>query len=273
MTTTHLHRAAGLTIQVIGGPTAVLELGGLRLLTDPTFDPPGEYLVGGRTLTKLLGPAVPLDRVGAVDAVLLSHDQHADNLDRSGRAYLAEVPLVLTTRSAAGRLGAGVTALPPWSHIDLTRPDGQGDLRITAVPAQHGPDGTEHIVGEVTGFVLTATDLPTVYVSGDNASLDVVREVAGRFPRIDLALLFAGAARTPLLGEANLTLDSRDAVAAARILYAGRVVPLHVEGWQHFTEGPELFRRAFVEGGLGDRLVAARAGEPMVLGRRPAATT
>ena len=272
MTQTDL-RAGALTIQVIGGPTALLELGGLRLLTDPTFDPPGEYPVGGRSLTKITGPAVPLDHIGPVDAVLLSHDQHADNLDRSGQVYLAGVPLVLTTRAAAGRLGIGVTALPPWRHVDLARPDGAGTLRVTAVPAQHGPDGTEHIVGEVTGFVLAGSGLPTVYVSGDNASLDVVHRVAERFPRIDVALLFAGAARTPLLGEANLTLDSRDAVTAARILGAEHVVPLHVEGWRHFTEGPERMRQAFIEAGLGDRLVAARAGEETVLRPRPVSDT
>ena len=31
-----------ITVQAVGGPTALLELGGLRILTDPTFDPPGE---------------------------------------------------------------------------------------------------------------------------------------------------------------------------------------------------------------------------------------
>jgi hypothetical protein len=41
-----------LAVTLIGGPTAVLELGPLRLLVDPTFDPPGDYpLGGGRSLT------------------------------------------------------------------------------------------------------------------------------------------------------------------------------------------------------------------------------
>jgi L-ascorbate metabolism protein UlaG (beta-lactamase superfamily) len=41
---TPLHNSTGLRITYIGGPTALLEFGGLRLLTDPTFDPPaGEY--------------------------------------------------------------------------------------------------------------------------------------------------------------------------------------------------------------------------------------
>jgi L-ascorbate metabolism protein UlaG (beta-lactamase superfamily) len=31
-------------ITLVGGPTVLLELGGFRLLTDPTFDPPGSTI-------------------------------------------------------------------------------------------------------------------------------------------------------------------------------------------------------------------------------------
>jgi L-ascorbate metabolism protein UlaG (beta-lactamase superfamily) len=73
---------AELTVRLVGGPTAVIELGGVRLLTDPTFDPPGDHPIGDRVLTKTSGPALPAEDLGRVDAVLLSHDQHPDNLDR-----------------------------------------------------------------------------------------------------------------------------------------------------------------------------------------------
>ncbi|MEO3874928.1 MBL fold metallo-hydrolase [Nonomuraea sp. B12E4] len=240
-------------IRYVGGPTAVIGLGGVRLLTDPTFDAPGDYPIGDRVLTKTAGPAFGLDEVGPVDAVLLSHDQHPDNLDRAGRAHLASVPLVLSTGSAAARLGeAPVRALPNWETVEV------GAVRVTGVPAQHGPDGTEHLVGEVTGFVLAGDGLPTVYVSGDNASLDVVREVAGRVGPVDVALLFAGGARTPLV-SGYLTLTSDDAVTAAQILKARYVVPLHFEHWAHFTQGRETVERAFAE--LGDRLRLPAPGE------------
>src|SRR5262245_17997154 len=85
----------------IGGPTLVLRIGGLRLVIDPTFSPPGEYeSAPGRMLVKLTGPALSEDEVGDADAVLLSHDQHVDNLDPAGRAFVARSPIVLTTPSA-----------------------------------------------------------------------------------------------------------------------------------------------------------------------------
>ena len=216
-----------LTVHASGGPTAVLEIGGLRLVTDPTFDDAREYRspTTGASLVKTSGSALTPDGVGAVDAVLLSHDEHPDNLDVSGREFLKRAPIVITTPGGAERLGGAARGLAPWEHVDLPRPGG-GELRVTGVPAQHGPEGCEPITGEVVGFVLTAPGLPTVYVSGDNASLEVVHRIAGRFPSVDTALLFAGAARTFLFDGALLTLDSAGAAEAARILGVRRVVPL-----------------------------------------------
>lgn len=64
------------TLTLIGGPTVLIELGGLRLLTDPTFDEPGKYEARGIVLEKKSGPALSADQLGVFDAVLLSHDQH-----------------------------------------------------------------------------------------------------------------------------------------------------------------------------------------------------
>ncbi|MFJ5229386.1 MBL fold metallo-hydrolase [Kitasatospora sp. NPDC088391] len=245
------------TVQVFGGPTALIEYGGLRLLTDPTFDAPGDYPRGdGRFLTKTLPGTVDPAALTPVDAVLLSHDEHPDNLDRSGRALLADVPLTLTTRGGAERLGGTARGLAPWQSVDLDRPGG-GAVTVTAVPAQHGPDGSEPVVGEVIGFVLTGDGLPVVYVSGDNASLAVVERIAERFGPVDTAVLFAGAARTGIFDNALLTLDSARAAEAAALLGARRVVPVHFDSWAHFTEGREPLLAAFTAAGLADRLELA----------------
>ncbi|GAA4253128.1 MBL fold metallo-hydrolase [Dactylosporangium darangshiense] len=230
-----------------GGPTVSFTYGGLRFVTDPTFDEPGEYPIGERKLVKTAAPLAPAP--SRSDVVLLSHDQHPDNLDHSGRTFLSSVPVVLTTPTAAGRLGGTARGLEPWADATV------GAVTVTAVPAQHGPDGTEHLTGPVTGFVLAAAGEPTVYVSGDNASLRVVREVADRFPGVDVAVLFGGAARTALLGEANLTLDAAGMVEAARILGVREVVAAHVDSWGHFTEGPDDVRAAFDRADLGGLLL------------------
>jgi L-ascorbate metabolism protein UlaG (beta-lactamase superfamily) len=241
-----------LTVQLVGGPTAVLEYAGLRWLTDPAFSPPGEYEGG---LRKTTGPALAADAVGAIDVVLLSHDHHSDNLDPDGRAFLPRAGQVLTTVAGAERLGGNAVGIEPWSSVTV------GEVTVTAVPAQHGPDGTDHITGPVIGFLLAAPGLETVYVSGDNASLDVVRAIADRAGPVAVAVLFAGAVQLPhRFDGAYLTLSSDRAAEAARILGARAVVPLHYEGWSHFTQGEAELRAAFAGNGVSDRLVVAERG-------------
>jgi L-ascorbate metabolism protein UlaG (beta-lactamase superfamily) len=255
---------AVLRATAIGGPTALLELGGVRLLTDPAFDPPGEYpRPGGYSLHKTAGPALAPAEVGPVDAVLLSHDHHDDNLDAAGRAYVAGARRVLTTVPGAGRLGGAALGLEPETTVALPRPDGS-TLSLTAVHAQHGPDGTDHLTGPVLGFILAGDGVPSVYVSGDNASVAVVEAIAARHGPVDVAVLFTGAARVPAFDDI-LTLSGERAVAAARALEARAVVPIHCDGWAHFSEGVQDVEAAFAAAGMTERLAVAAPGASVVV--------
>jgi L-ascorbate metabolism protein UlaG (beta-lactamase superfamily) len=249
-------------LTLVGGPTAILSYGGLRWLTDPTLSPPGEYPGG---LVKTAAPALPADEIGPIDAVLLSHDHHADNLDPAGRAWLPSAGRVFTTVEGAQRLGAGAVGLAPWSSAEVTARGG-ATVTVTALPAQHGPDGSESIMGQVIGFLLAATGWPTVYISGDNASLDVVRSIAERCGPVDVAVLFAGAVQLPhRFDGAYLTLSSDRAAEAAKLLKAATVIPLHYEGWTHFTQGADALRAAFAGNGIADRLALIAPGATVAL--------
>jgi L-ascorbate metabolism protein UlaG (beta-lactamase superfamily) len=246
------------TVLLVGGPTAILEYAGLRWVTDPTFSAPGEYAGG---LVKTTAPAVAADQVGVVDVVLVSHDHHADNLDPAGREFALRAPRVFTTTVGAQRLGGGVTGLAPWQTATIDRPGG-GSVTVTALPAMHGPPGCEDITGPVIGFLLSGEDLETVYVSGDNASLNVVREITERLGPVDVAILFAGAVQIgKRFDGAYLTLSADRAAEATLILQARVTVPLHFEGWAHFTQGADELRAAFHGNGVADRLRLPMRGE------------
>jgi L-ascorbate metabolism protein UlaG (beta-lactamase superfamily) len=252
---------AALKLTLIGGPTAILEYAGLRWLTDPTFSPPGEH----DDLVKTTGPAVAPEGIEPIDVVLLSHDEHSDNLDPGGREFLPRAGRVLTTPEGAARLGGNASGLEPWRSVELQRPNG-AVVSVTAVPALHGPPGAEPVTGAVTGFVLGGDGLPTVYVSGDNASLDVVREIAEHTETIDVAVLFAGAVQIPdIFDGAYLTLSSDLAAQASLILGAETVIAMHFEGWTHFTQGAEEVRAAFAGHGISERLRIPTRGEPVVV--------
>lgn len=123
-----------ISITLIGGPTALIEIDGFRLLTDPTFDAPGPYQLPHVTLEKTVGPALKADAIGPVDAVLLSHDQHSDNLDNSGRA-----PLQMRRGSAVRRRRQDPRAVPPH-HGHQRHHRARAHRRLEAFsPEQRGP--------------------------------------------------------------------------------------------------------------------------------------
>jgi L-ascorbate metabolism protein UlaG (beta-lactamase superfamily) len=92
-------------------------------------------------LEKKTGPALSAEAVSPVDAVLLSHDQHFDNLDHAGRAFLHSAKRIFSKQAAAGRLGPLVTGISLWETVPLETKTG-GRLHLTATPARHGPAGS-----------------------------------------------------------------------------------------------------------------------------------
>jgi len=247
-------------ITLIGGPTALIEIDGFRLLTDPTFDDPGRYELPHVVLEKLTSPAMTADAIGEVDAVLLSHDQHADNLDHGGRAFLARAPRVLTTEVGAKRLGAPAEGLAPWGETVLMK-DGRS-LKITATPARHGPAGIEPFAGDVIGFVLQPSEGTPIYISGDTVFYDGVAEVARRFPA-KIVLPFAGAAQTR--GPFHLTMNTNDTVETARMFPDALIVPVHTDGWAHFRQSAQDLRMTFDALGFGARLKLLEPGVRTVI--------
>jgi L-ascorbate metabolism protein UlaG (beta-lactamase superfamily) len=246
-------RNVPLRITYIGGPTALLETAGLRLLTDPTLDAAGAvFETPAYSLRKTQPSALSAEALGSLDAVLLSHDHHFDNLDNAGRAVLGAARIVLTTTAGAERLGNGAIGLEPWQSIDLPTPDGHV-LRVTATPARHGPPHADR--GPVIGFILAYQEQPdhAIYISGDTVWFEGVEEVSKRYS-VEVALLFMGAAKVSAVGPWPLTFTAQDGVMAARAFADAIVVPLHYEGWEHFTESRDDIARAFTAAELGHRL-------------------
>ena len=187
----------------IGGPTTLVEVDGWWLLTDPTFDPAGgHYDFGwGTSSTKMTGPSVAVADLPPIDAVLLTHDHHGDNLDTAGRALLPEVPAVITTTSGAQRLrlshGTGLAV----GRSTTLRTAGKPALEVVATPARHGPPLSRPIVGDVIGFALRrpGTNQTLLWITGDTVLHRPVRHAA-KTMTIDVMLLHTGGVRFPVTG-------------------------------------------------------------------------
>lgn len=259
----------------------LIETTEVRVLTDPAFDPEGTEYDFGPALaprawfasTKTYRTPCAPSELGPIDAVLLSHDHHADNLDHEGRRLLAtdQVRRVITTVASARRLsraarssstapgdGLGIsdklTSLAPRESTTL------GSWSIRATPARHGPSGLPQ-VHEVTGFLLEAQGAPSVWISGDtvrHSALDrFADELGARSTKIDVAIVHCGGVRfprVPLLGSTLFTFDAEQAVDICRRIDPGVIIPIHRSGWAHFRESEQVLRDAFERAGLGDRM-------------------
>lgn len=235
------------TLTHIGGPTVLIEFGPWRFLTDPTFDPPGgRYKFGwGTSSRKTAGPAISVEQLGPLDAILLSHDQHGDNLDGEGRALLGRVPTVITTKAGAKRLGGGARGLGPWESTSLATP-GKGQVEIQATPCRHGPPLSRGLVGDVIGFALEEPDprSETMWISGDTVLYPGVEEVADRID-VGIALVHLGGVRFPVTGPLRYTMTAADAARLCGRIRPRIAVPIHYEGWAHFQEERSQIEAAF----------------------------
>jgi L-ascorbate metabolism protein UlaG (beta-lactamase superfamily) len=171
---------------------------------------------------------------------------------------------VLTTPAGASTLGGVAEGLSDWESVTVEGAEG-GAVTVTGVPTRHGPDGTQEVTGPVIGFVITAGDGRKVYVSGDTVPFSGTDEIASRYAPVDLAILHLGRVQLAATGDATFSLSADEAIRYALSLGARKVVPIHFEGWAHFTEGREQAERAFAASELAGRTLWLRSGETAVI--------
>jgi L-ascorbate metabolism protein UlaG (beta-lactamase superfamily) len=248
----------------IGGPTTLIEFAGWRILTDPTFDPPGKrYFFGwGTTSKKTVGPSMSPDELGAIDAVLVSHHHHGDNLDPTGRDLLPGWGTTVTTVKAAQRLGGNSVGLSPWGTTTLEAP-GKPTVTITATPCRHGPPGMDPITGPVVGFVLAWDGQANgaLWITGDTVLYPGLREVPARID-VGSVVLHLGAVRFAYLtGPLRYTMDARESVELLELIDPAAVVPVHYEGWTHFKQGRRAAEPVLSASRFADRVHWIDPGE------------
>ena len=254
---------APLSITYVGTATAVIHLNGVNLLTDPVFSPAGvEWDLGIVTLKTTKPAALGLADLPPIDAVLLSHEDHPDNLDEPGRQVL-DGRHVLTTPDGAKKLAPrpGVRALHPWETITLSL--GGRSMSVTGTPCVHLPGG------EVTGFIVTAEefgrtgDLPNaIWFSGDTVYLPELAKMKEQF-HISAALINIGKvlvkmpdAEEPL----QITVGGADAARLFREVGADVLIPMHYESWLHFSENKEALVKELEREGVMDKVIWLEPG-------------
>jgi L-ascorbate metabolism protein UlaG (beta-lactamase superfamily) len=247
----------------VGHSTVLLELGGLRLLTDPVLMPRVAHL--------RRHVAFDRDVLRGVDAVLISH-VHLDHLHvPSLRLLPPETTLIVPDGAGALLRRRGFPDVRETRVGDATSLDG---VEIATVPARHSDRRGPHsrVVAPAVGYVLRSSGR-AVYFAGDTDLFPQMSELAP----VDVALLPIWG-WGPTLGDGHL--DPARAARATALVDAGLVVPIH---WG--TYSPSVVRRrppAWLADpaarfgveldriGLGDRLRVLAPGDRLTFsGDRP----
>lgn len=250
----------------IGTATAIFEIDRINLLTDPFFAPPGTTwdMGGGNMLKNAETPALKLEDLPPIDAILLSHEDHPDNLDELGRRLL-DGRHVFTTMDGAKNLAPrpAVRGMKPWETTSVSL--GGKEFEITATPCQHLPGG------ECTGFILTTKDFGiaedgkpnAIYFTGDTVYIDELAKIPEKF-HIVAAVMNLGCAVAALPdGPCQITMDGKQGARLFHTIKADCLVPMHYESWGHFTQFGKDLVKAFEEEGISDRVRWLTPGKPV----------
>jgi L-ascorbate metabolism protein UlaG (beta-lactamase superfamily) len=197
---------SGARITWLGHATVLLELDGVRLLTDP--------VLGRRVgpLVRVGGEPVAVDTLGRIDSVLLSH-LHADHADLGSLRRL-RAPVIGPTGAGDWLRGAGIEdarELSPGDEVAV------GSVRVIATPAMHDerrrPFGTH---AQPVGFWVGG-----VYFAGDTDLFEAMGQMRGS---VDVALLPVWG-WGPSVGEGHL--DPQRAARAAAMIEPRVAIPIH----------------------------------------------
>lgn len=254
------------TLQFVGTATTVLRLGPFTLLTDPNFLHRGQFAYLGKGLVsrRVTNPALTVDELPPLDAIVLSH-MHGDHWDRVAKRGLPRDVPVLTTPKAARALvrqGFGAASgLRTWEDDTLQR-DGF-TLRVTSLPGRHAAGPARHLLPPVMGSMLdlSGPDGPVLrlYITGDTLFVDDLREIPRRFPDPDVAVLHLGG--TTLPGGLMVTMDGRQGTDLVELVRPRLAVPVHHADYGVFRSSVASFVDEMATRGLGDRVRLVAPGD------------
>jgi L-ascorbate metabolism protein UlaG (beta-lactamase superfamily) len=260
-----------ITVTFVGNATMLITAGELTLLTDPNFLHQGQYAYLGHGLVsrRRHGPALTIDQLPAVDAIVLSH-LHGDHWDRVSQKGLDHgLPIVTTIHAATKLRRRGfeqAKGLATWQTHTLTK--GALTLTATSLPGRHAPGWARWLLPPVMGTMLDFTAgnqarRRRLYISGDTVFVDELNEIPVRFDSIDAGVLHLGGTRLPsgaLPFGLTVTMDDQQGAGLVEMLDLPKVIPIHFDDYTVFASPLADFLDEMKRRGLSDRIVQIERG-------------
>ncbi len=249
-----------LQVTWLGHSSVLIEIDGLRLLTDPVLSERASPVpfAGPKRFTP---PALAVAQLPPIDAVILSHD-HYDHLDRDTiRALADRVGHFYTTLGVGQRLIAWGVDAKRVTELDWWQETRFGPLTLAATPAQHF-SGRGLRDGNATlwaSWVVLGTQ-ERLFFSGDTGMHEGFAQIGERYGPFDLTLVECGAYSQTW---PNVHMQPEQSIAAHRLVRGKTMMPVHWGtfdlAFHRWDEPAERIRALAAEQGV--HLVQPRPGE------------
>jgi L-ascorbate metabolism protein UlaG (beta-lactamase superfamily) len=259
------------SLYFIGTATTLIRYHELTILTDPNFLHQGEraYLGYGLSAKRLTEPALSVEQLPNLDAIVLSH-LHGDHWDRRAQRGLDRNLPVISTAHAAKRLQlrgfSRALGLRTWTSTELS--SGSTRLRVTSLPGRHAAGRMSRLLPPVMGSLLEFGPIAgevelRIYITGDTLFIDDLREIPRRYPSIDAAVVHVGG--TTLPGRVMVTMDATQGADLIELISAGVAIPIHFDDYEVFKSPLSDLRNEVTRRQLTDRVRFVDRGDTVAL--------
>ena len=253
------------TIRLIRNATLRIHYAGKEILVDP-------MLAGKGTLQSALGvyktPRVhltmPMNEIAdGLDMVLLTHN-HIDHYDPTVKLYLAKNILFLTQPHDKESI-----IQDGFINVESIEKDKTiGDLTIHRIQGHHGFGQIGEMMGPVSGYVLTASGFPTVYIMSDCKWEESIHQAIEQFSP-DYIIVNSGGAIFPEFSrtEGSIIPDEQEVMTMLDELPAHiKLIAVHMEATDHGQTTRAILRNEAMHHEIEmSRLIIPEDGETIIL--------